>query len=250
MRRTHIVLFTLLIIICLIFFFLNEESTLVVSEGLSSVLLFPIKVTTHFMDYLSISNARVKKLEIAINRLKLENAQLRRMVLVDTGNIELKNFKLIKAFIIGRDPSNINGYLYIDKSQSDGLTKGQPVISINGLVGKIRYVGKNYSIVETVEKEGFAVSAIDIKTGIHGVVKQRQGLLFDYIRNTDSVALNDSILTSGMSQIFPEGILIGTIKKISRTKDLFFKKVYLSPAVQINRLTSVYVIISRQESLK
>ncbi len=247
MRRTQLILFAVFITISLILFFLNDKSALILSENLSSILLFPIKVTTQFLDYLSVSNTRIENLEIEINQLKLQNAQLRKMVPSDTEQFKAKNFKLIKAFIIGRDPQNINGYLYIDKGQTDSITKGQPVIAINGLVGKIKYAGKNLSIVETLENEGFAISAIDIKTGIHGVVKQKQGLLFDYIRNIDTVNINDSILTSGMSQIFPGGILIGKIKKIVKTEDTFFKKVYLTPAVRINRLTSVYVILNQKK---
>ena len=118
----------------------------------------------------------------------------------------------------------------------------QPAISINGLVGKIKYVGFNYSIVETIENKGFTVSAVDVNTGIHGIVKNKGNLIFDFIKINDAINIGDAVYTSGMSEIFPEGIFIGRVKKIERGDDLFFKPVYITPGVQVNRLTHVYII--------
>lgn len=66
--------------------------------------------------------------------------------------------------------------------------------------------------------------------------------MFRYVRHSDEVNVGDSIQTSGMSEIFPKGILIGTIHAISESEDMFFKNVYVTPAAQINRLASVYII--------
>ena len=243
MRRQQILLFVLLFILSSIPLFLGENVNLVLSRNLSSALLLPVRITSSLVEYLQISNIRIEKLEILVNRLKFENAILRDILNLDTTRLESEDLRLLKASVIGRDPLNINGYLHIDKGSIHGVIKNQPVVSAGGFVGKIRHVGSTSSIVETIENKGFAVSAIDINTGIHGVVKSSTNLIFDYVRHTDTVHIGDSILTSGMSELFPKGILIGVVQRVSESDDLFFKNVYVTPATQINRLVSIYIIL-------
>jgi rod shape-determining protein MreC len=162
--------------------------------------------------------------------------------MLDTTNYQTPMYNLTKAQIIGRDPSNINGYLYINLGSKQGLCIDQPVISVAGLIGLTKYVSPDYSIVETLENNGFAVSALDANTDIHGIVKKRRDLIFDFVRIEDEINLGDSLYTSGMSDLFPEGILIGTVQKIGPSNHLFFKPVFVKPSVQINRINYVYIV--------
>ncbi|KPK64271.1 hypothetical protein AMJ83_03340 [candidate division WOR_3 bacterium SM23_42] len=248
MRRQQIILFLFLLIASAVPVFLHKNANVVLSRTLSSFLLVPIKITTNILEYLAISKVRIEKLEILVNQLKLENAQLRDRFNLDTTNMQSQDLRLLKASVIGRDPLNINGYLYIDKGAENGVAMNQPVIAVDGFVGKIRHAGPTSSIVETIENNGFSVSALDINTSIHGVIKSQKNLMFDYIRHTDRINVGDSIQTSGMSEFFPKGILIGTVHRISESEDLFFKHVYVTPAVQVNRLVSLYLILNEHES--
>ena len=85
-----------------------------------------------------------------------------------------------------------------------------------------------------------------MNTGIHGIVKNQGNLVFNFIRIEDEINIGDSVFTSGMSNIFPEGILIGTVSRIDETSDQFFKPVYLKPSVRINRLNYVYLVFSNE----
>ena len=248
MRRQNILLFIILFIISVIPFFLHDQANLLLARNLSSILLFPVKITTQALEYLSISNSRIEKLEIEVNQLKLENARLRDKLSIDTTQFEPSEYTLLKATVVGRDPLNINGYLYIDQGTQHGVYVNQPVISIDGLVGRVKHTGTTSSIVETIENKGFTASAIDVKTSIHGIIRKQRSLMFDYIRRTDSISVGDSIRTSGMSELFPKGILIGTVQRVSDSDDLFFLLVYIAPATQINRLVSVYIILDEHEA--
>jgi rod shape-determining protein MreC len=215
---------------------------LLISSNVSSVVLFPLRTVFSYVKYLSISEQRIHDLETQIQTLRLQNVELRKQVTKDSLELTTMPYELMKTHIIGRDPTNINGYLYIDKGSDHGIKIDQPVLTTDGLVGKVHFVAHNYSIVETIEHEGFAVSAIDIRTGIHGIVRKNNSLLFDFIRVDDSIHINDSICTSGMSEIFPEGLLIGQVKGTGEPHDPFFKPIYLRPAVKVNRLTYTYVL--------
>lgn len=242
MRRQQIILFIILFAISALPLLLYERTNLVLARDLSAILLYPFHATTDFVEYLAVSNVRTEKLEILVSQLKLENAALKDRLVVDTTVLDPGEYELIKASVIGRDPLNINGYLHINQGTADGVFENQTVITIDGFVGKIKHTGLFTSIVETIENRGFTVSAIDTKTGIHGIIKKHDNLMFRYVRHSDEVNVGDSIQTSGMSEIFPKGILIGTIHAISESEDMFFKNVYVTPAAQINRLASVYII--------
>jgi rod shape-determining protein MreC len=243
LRRQQITLFIFLFIISAIPLFLSKDANLALSRDLSSVLLYPVRLTSKLVEYFNISNTRIEKLEKLVNKLALENTELRDIVDLDTSQLITGELQLLKASVIGRDPQNINGYLHVDKGTKHGVAKNQPVVSADGFVGKIKNAGPTTSIVETIENRGFAVSAVDIQTGIHGVVKSQATLLFDYVRHTDSIGIGDSLVTSGMSEVFPKGLLIGTVHRVSESDDLFFRNVYIKPAAQINRLVSIYIIL-------
>jgi rod shape-determining protein MreC len=165
---------------------------------------------------------------------------MKSLVLPDT--IRKQGIRLLKANIIGRDPTNFNGFLFVDKGKSSGLNINNPVILQDKLVGKVKSLSDNAGIVETFENEGFAISAIDARTGIYGIVKKNNQLIFDYIKIDDEIYQGDSIYTSGLSEIFPRGIFIGKVTQIIDKDDLYFKKIVITPALKINQLNYVYII--------
>jgi rod shape-determining protein MreC len=245
LRRQQIILFVLLFVVSTIPHFLSEHTNLVVARNMSLFFLFPMRITTGFFEHLNISNTRIEKLEILVTQLQLEKALLEDRLEIDTTKLESKEYVLLKATVIGRDPLNINGYLHIDKGTTHGVTANQPAVAVYGFVGKIKHAGPVSSIVETIENEGFTVSAIDVRTGIHGMIRKQKDLMFLYVRRSDTISVGDSIMTSGMSEIFPKGILIGTVQAIAGSDDMFFKDVYVTPAVPVNRLVSTYIIQSK-----
>jgi len=240
--RHQLTIFSSLVIISIIFLALGQEADFSISMRLSQVLLFPVKIITQYLQFLSISKMRIDELETIVGELKLENTELKERISYDTTGYEPVNYKLLKAQVIGRDPGNFDGFLYIDKGKADSLYINQPVTASNGFVGKVKYVGDFYSIVETIENNGIAISAFDAKTGVYGIVRKERYLIFDYIKIYDEINIGDSIYTSGMSEIFPPGILIGTVQMIRKTNDLLFKEVRLIPSVKINHIFFIHLV--------
>jgi rod shape-determining protein MreC len=242
LSRFQIILFSSLTAVALAFLLLSPAADLKLSTGLSSVLLLPIRVVSRYVEYLTVSRDRIEKLERDLTRLTLENAELNDRLSTDSITLVPAGYRLIRAKVIGRDPTNFNGFLYIDRNRRDSLAPGQPVIINNGLVGRVKYAGTFSSIVETIENRGLAVSARDTRTGVQGIVKQENGLILDYIKIPDPIEAGDTIVTSGMSENFPAGIIIATVLDVRETGDLLFKKVSLRPCVPVNRLNYLYVI--------
>ncbi len=222
---------------------MNQNADLYISAHISEIILFPVRSISNYFQYLNISQKKIDALEVEISKLQIENQNLKNHLelsgLPDT--ITTANLRLIKVNIIGRDPTNFNGYLYIDKGKNDDLNINDPVIIQNKLVGRIKSLSDRTGIVETFENIGFTISAVASKTNIYGIAKQNGQLMLEYIKLDDEINNGDSIFTSGLSEIFPKGVLIGTVSEIRYKDDLFFKEVVITPAIKINKLNYVYV---------
>lgn len=243
MSRRQLFFFIVLLIISAVFLSLSEHTKLLISSNVSTVVLFPMRTAFRYVQYLGISEKKIHELETQIHELRLRNTEMHKHFPGDSADLIVTPYEFIKAYIVGRDPTNINGYLYVDKGSTHGIGIDQPALTTDGLVGRVYYVAERYSIIETIEHEGFAVSALDVRTGIHGIVRKNTFLAFDFVRMNDTIYVDDSICTSGMSEIFPEGVLIGRVKDIAEPHDPFFKPVRLSPGVKINRLTYMYILM-------
>ncbi|MCX7995281.1 MAG: rod shape-determining protein MreC [candidate division WOR-3 bacterium] len=245
MSRIQIFIFSALLTISLVFILLNENADLYLSNRCAAVLLLPIRIYFNYFQYLEISQKKIDHLESELSRLNIENQMFKnRLGLLSSSDNTLSNqFRILKANIIGRDPQNFNGFLYIDKGKNDSITTNAPVILQNKIVGRVKSVFSDIAIVETFENSDFAISGKDVRSGIYGIVKKKRQLLMEYIKINDNVTIGDSIYTSGLSDIFPEGLLIGVVSDVREKKgDLFFKEVIIEPAISINRLNYVYVI--------
>jgi len=244
LSRIQIFIFVILFAISLVFIILNQNADFYISTNISEVVLFPVRFISNYFQYLNISQKKIDELEIELSRLQIENQNLKDTLgflsLPDT--ILRTNLKLLKANIIGRDPANFNGFLYIDKGKSDSLNINNPVIMQDKLIGRIKSLSDKTGIIETLENRGFAISAVDARTGIYGIVKKNNQSMFEYIKLDDEINQGDSIFTSGLSEIFPKGILIGMVTEIKYKDDLFFKEVIITPAIKINQLNYVYII--------
>lgn len=247
MPRIQFLIFLALLFTTLSFILINENADLVLSKSLAQVILFPLRLVSNYLQYLQQSKERIEELEMTITRLKILNEELATRFHPGEETLSLSGLKLIKAIVIGRDPANFNGFLYINKGEKDGVYVNQPVIIANMLVGRVKSVASNTSLVETFEKNGFAISGFDKQSGVYGIVKNNGNLKLNYIKIDDTINIGDTIVTSGLSEIYPKGIVIGTIKEINTAKDLLFKEVVIQPFIKINRVFYVYLIYPKGE---
>ena len=169
-------------------------------------------------DILFIPSRMIKKNELldSINsEIKKENEELKGLMNID---YSLAEFVPVYAAIIERNNSFWLDELTINKGKNDGIQNGDAVITENGLVG-------------IVKSTGFITSKIKLITGLdkqiqvnindkYKILSVKNNKIFVRgINNEDNIKENDMVLTSGLQDSLPKGILIGKIKKINREKD-------------------------------
>ncbi len=192
-----------------------------------------------------------KMLKKEIQRLKIENMRYRVLEQRVKALIKILKFRpkpkwnLIAAQVIGYDPTGYFRTIIIDKGKRDGIKINMPVISPDGLVGRIISVSEDYSKVLLITDPDSAVDCIDEGTRARGILKG--GLvdeicILEYIEHSEKISPGDTIVTSGLSGIFPRGIPVGRVKEVRKIPGALFKKVKIVPFVDFSRLEEVLVI--------
>ena len=188
----------------------------------SKVLLFSNSISNYTTENLNYFKEYFKLKEINYN-LSKENLVLknqlekfsRRTKLDSLKNV---NFSYKNAKIISNNLSSTKNHLIINKGVKHGLKNEMGVISSNGIVGIINRISKNYSSVMSILNINTKINA-KVKRTSHFGTLEWYGLRTDYmilndIPETANIEVGDSIITGGMSLIFPEGINIGIVSEI------------------------------------
>src|SRR5947207_2870023 len=152
------------------------------------------------------------------------------------------------AQVIGSSGSEQSRLVYIDKGSDDGIRNEMPVITADGVVGKVlSVIDGSTSQVLLINDQQSGVGAILEQSRLQGVLKGRASgeLVIDKIMTDEEVKPGDRILTSGGDRIFPKGLPLGTVAKI--TKGLEFLQITIKPAATLTRLEEVLVITRKEE---
>jgi rod shape-determining protein MreC len=188
-------------------------------------------------------------------RLVKENMELRNRLdrvtsLLDSGTVvsEIKgeyHFYYVRARVVHNTIYKQYNYLTIDKGKKEGVFKNMGVISDQGLVGIVLESSANFATVIPVINRDFRLSA-KIKSNNYAGILQWPGNSPQYAVLTEipfhvELAEGDTILTSGFSSIFPEGIEVGRIKSFSLEKGNFYD-IQIELFTDFQRLFHVNVI--------
>lgn len=197
---------------------------------------------------------QIKLLEAKNNQLSLDNQslqeykqesfRLRKMLNFDNANRE--NYDLLPAHLIARSPNNWYECITIDRGSRQGVEKGMPVISPNGLVGRVGSVSENSAQVSLITDREMAVGAIIQKTReTNGIVEglgDSNQLRMINIPYYSKIKEGDRIISSGLSATYPPGINIGTVTEVTREPNGLLLVAMIKPTVDFNKLEEVFVI--------
>jgi len=191
---------------------------------------------------------RVLAEENAVLRRKLEqrNQGLQAPEMRDSAII--KRFDFVSAKVVNNSVDRFTNFITINKGKDSGIEAGMAVISSKGVVGKIKLTSEHFSVVTSVLNIDVMVSGVMKRTGYFGTI-QWDGSDPDYInlnfipRHVEPI-VGDSIVTSGYSGVFPEGILIGTIATMEKTKEAPFYELKVKLAQDFRKLSYVAVVKS------
>lgn len=178
-----------------------------------------------------------------LERIKADNATLQEYMSLTQKYAE---FTTIPAYVVNKDVSNYSSNLIINVGTKDGVQKNMTVIADKGLVGHIISVTEKTAKVQVIIDPASTVSSSMSTTKesiiCKGTLENDQVLRATYIPTDAELITGYSIETSGLGEIYPKGIHIGTIEEIITTSNIIDRYAIVKPAVDFSKLNTVLVI--------
>ena len=189
----------------------------------------------------------IQQMEIERVRLSEDANQARRLQAL-LGFKEQFIAKTLAAQVIGSSGSEQSRLVYIDKGSSDGVKRDMAVITANGVIGKTLQVFPTTSQVLLINDQSSGVGALLEKSRAQGIVRGTPNgtVTLEKIMSDETVQDGDKVLTSGGDQIFPKGLPVGIVTRVSPGPDLFLN-IRIRPSVDLSKLEEVLVITQEEE---
>lgn len=153
------------------------------------------------------------------------------------------NWKIAK--VIGRSPNNYEKFIIIDLGKDQGIAVNQAAVYSGGaLVGKITEVYENSAKVVLITSADSSVNSITQSTRSNGIVKGKYstGVKLEMINQNEELTDGDFIITSGLEEGIPKGLLIGKISNIKESANKVFKEANVDLFVDFNRIEDIFVV--------
>jgi rod shape-determining protein MreC len=154
------------------------------------------------------------------------------------------SYKTRAANVIGRTPSLMSFALILDRGAADGVKKDNPVIVVEGIVGRVVNVLSNTCEVQVLLDFAAAAGALLARTRVQCVLNGRGGPLMklNYLLNQEDVLVGDMVSTSGLDGIYPRDLPLGQIVRVANGESVF-KDIDVLPMVNVNQVEEVLILL-------
>jgi rod shape-determining protein MreC len=157
---------------------------------------------------------------------------------------------VLTARIVGRDPSLWFKTVIIDRGSADGVRKGMPAVTVEGIVGQVLDTSPGFAKILLASDPNSAIDVLIQPSRVQGIIKglNDEGFELHYVLKNSDVQKGDQIITSGLGGGFPKGLPVGTVIQAIRNRRGMFQKIEIAPAVDFNQLENL-LIIMKENSL-
>jgi len=173
--------------------------------------------------------------------MKSENETLREQLSL----LPRDKYDLMAATVVSQDPNGMGNWLEIDKGSKDGVVSGMSVIVSKGiLIGRIQEVGISTSKIMLLTNSKSTVNIMTAQNNTRGVAKGEYGLgiIFDMILQTDAIAIEDDVVTSGIGGEVPRGLYVGSVRDVHASDDHLFQQAVIAFPLSVSKLQTVFII--------
>jgi len=196
---------------------------------------------------------RNTELESQVSELQAQVIQLQQQVgqteilaaLVDFERVRPEN-TYRGAAVIGRDPSPFLHYVIINRGSNDGILRGMPVVTDQGLVGRVDAVIADAARVQLITDPASSVNVrlqnAETEAALSGSVTG--DVTLDLIAQDTNVQAGDLVLTSGLGGGYPPDLIVGQVVNVRTREFDLFQQATVQPVVDFNGLQIVLVIVN------
>ncbi|RIK44817.1 MAG: rod shape-determining protein MreC [Chloroflexi bacterium] len=190
-------------------------------------------------------NASLQAEIFRLSEVERQNNELRKyfQFAQERPGLELRGAQIVGR-VIGQESTNFLEFLLLDLGQVHGIAIGMPVVTDQGLVGRISQVNSNTSKVLLITDVTSAVNALLQSSRVSGIVRGTSGgdLIMDFIQQGPVISVGEVVLTSGLGGRFPSGIPIGQVIEVRQRDVDIVQRAVVRPQVDFSRLELVAVV--------
>jgi len=221
------------------------------ANAITTVFYFPFSRIQAALVRVAQSNAENEALRIRITELATqlqfynetieENRRFRALL----GFQPPRGFRIVPTEIIGVFGSGMPNTVMINIGDRHGIRTNQAVITRVGVAGRVARVLPDYSVVYLLTESRCRVAARVQRSREQGIIRYdlRRGMYLDNVPRLGDVVVGDTVITSGLGGIFPEGLVVGEIVEVASTERGFFLDITVQSAVNFNGLDELYVLM-------
>ena len=211
-----------------------------VSGGISSY--FHLKsVNADLLDRNMALEQQITNLEKALREHQVDSVTVNSIK-----EIPLTDYQLFKAHVIKNSLNQADNYITLDQGSSAGIRPEMGVVDGNGIVGIVYETSSSYSLVISVLNSKSNISCKIVGSDYFGYLKWEHGdSRYAYLKDLPRHAefnLGDTVVTSGFSTVFPEGIMVGTVDDMSASHDGLSYLLKIKLATDFGKVSDVRVI--------
>jgi len=227
-----------------------EDSRIASARAISSFLLYPVNKAGDYFESVEQLTAENDSLRVLVVSLSLENQRLTQFRDERNRLRELLGFRKDSFFdfmpcdVIARSSSRFHNSITVDRGSESGVLPGMPVVGYRGLAGKVVQVFPSSSRVLLLNNKSISVSCLVKRSRAVGVLAWERGNFFslDYIGKAEDVQPGDTLVTSGLGRVFPEGFPVGTVFQVAEEKTELSLRIGVTCMTDMNKLEEVFII--------
>lgn len=248
-RIKEYLVLTALIIISLIMIFSNDNIQLgyfrAIAIGFIGTIQSGVSAVPNVFElekenkYLREKNIQLSNEIGSLKEAKLENIRLTKLLTLKDKNIS----GVVSARIINKSLIQTRNTITLNVGENDSVKVNMPVITDDGLVGRIVGTSKSYSIAQILYNKDLRISVKTQRSRIDGILTFDGfgNIIVTNVPKAADVIVGDLLVTSEYSNLFPPGIPVGVVSE-SGNLDNLFKKIIIKPVVNFNILEEVFVL--------
>ena len=199
-------------------------------------------------DYLKGQLIELKARLQTYNNLALENQKISKLL---DSSYKIPNHDILLARVKSISQSRLSKKIVIDKGSNNGVALSQLIIGSDGAVGQVTQVTLMFSTVRLLTDPTQFMPVKNSRNGIRGITKgmgsNEKGMIVQYVPLDADVKVGDLFLTSGISNSYPSGYIVGRVTSIDDSLDASFLSITLQPTQNMNKLEMVLIVKGKND---
>lgn len=259
-RNNFTLLFLLLWVFCFYLIIKNNNFQQVsVFNSTNRAVATVMEGVNYVKEYINLreNNANLAKENANLKTLMPESFyEIPALKQVVSDSLRKQQYSYINARVVNNSVNRRNNYLTLDRGSIHGITKDMGVISSTGVVGIVKDVSPHYCTVMSVLHKNTRISTRFKSNNYFGSLiwegeNSREATLTDIAKHV-KFKEGDTLVTTMYSSIFPEGIMVGTVKNSDIKKGENFYRINVALSTNFSNLSHVYIVVNllKEEQLR